>query len=156
MKESQIMNRGCPLLVVLLLSGSFPVAAHDQGGALGKAASAKDIYTVVCSEGDPLKTKLVAAVSDLAPKKPPRIKVEISRDGQLVSSIDSIDADLKYSPFTEIQKGDGSYSVAISKLPKTDAAKSTTLNFPEIYSLQFHCMTGSEHTTTDIYVNQNQ
>ena len=68
MKESQIMNRGCPLLVVLLLSGSFPVAAHDQQGALLKPGSAKDTYTVVCSEGDPLKTKLVAAVSDLAPK----------------------------------------------------------------------------------------
>lgn len=156
MKESQIMNRGCPLLVALLLSGSMPVVAHDQGGALGKTGSAKDTYTVVCSEGDPLKTKLVAAVSDLAPKKPPRLKVEISRDGQTVSSIDSIDADYKYSPFTEILKGDGSYGVAVSKLPQTDSAKATTLNFPEIYNLQFHCMTGDVHTTTDIYVNQNQ
>jgi hypothetical protein len=142
-----------PVLALLATGYVGAAAAHTQSGALGKAPAASDIYQITCPEqvvGVP--PRLDVQVRDLKPKKPPFITVTMQKDLVGVSSMDPKDGDARFSPLVSIDGGAGSYLVIISKTAVNDKKRA----FKEIYTLQYHCMSGALHTGTDIFTLQNQ
>ena len=146
----------CSLITWGLLSASLSFA-HDVTGALGATPDAKDIYYVNCgSEAGDITTKLSAAIIDWSPVKPPRLLVRIWRTNVAVATIDPVDGDNNYGVFANRRGGAKVYGVSVSKLPQKLGASDATRNYAETYNLQYHCVTGTEHTDTDIAVVQNQ
>lgn len=139
---------------VLAAEGYVGVAsAHTQNGVLGKAESATDSYVVICSnDGNGNPDRLVADVLDKKPKRRLNmVGITVSNsNGVSVTTTDPIDGDRLASDAVTLSKGDGdqgnSYTLAVHK----------TLRGPELYKLEFHCMSGQAHTGTDVVRTQNQ
>lgn len=144
------LGRGYGLwLVVLFGMAGTPILAHEQVGALGPKATATDVYAVGCNEGD-ASTELEVQIQDNKPVRPPVLRVTASKDDRSASAIDPVDADGKFGPFAAVRAGTGIYRVAVDKLASGKRQPNKIRNFAELYGLQFHCMTGTEHTDTSI------
>lgn len=138
-----------PLIALLLLplfSGNL--WAHTQLGALGKPASATDIYQVTClDDGNGPPHHLSTQVMDRAPVAPPMVSVTMTKDGKSAKSTDPIDGDNQYSPETPLPGGGGAYLVSVTKSAKGS----------EIYTLQYHCITANNvHTGSSLVKKQDQ
>lgn len=125
-------------------------SAHDQGGSLGAAAGATDMYQITCydaQDGTGPSEHLRVSVIDAAPVAVPRVSAQVTKWGWALNTTDAVDGNTAYSPEIRFYGGDGSYLVAIDK----SAAGS------ENYNITYHCQgkTGL-HTGTYIYPLQNQ
>lgn len=126
--------------------------AHTQNGALGTAASATDLYTILCSDdGTGVPASLSVQVQDVAPAAAPLVSVQVRNGTALLNSTDPTDADGVASPLVSVNAVAGtSYDVLVDKT--TDGAES--------YVLTYHCWTGPDgtglHTGTDLIVRQSQ
>ena len=138
------------LAAALIVAGAYAgsTAAHTQYGALGKPATATDIYQATClDDGNGTPHHLVIQVIDLPPVKPPQVSVQASKGGVSVTTTDKKDGDSVYSPAATLNGGAGAYTLKVYK----SAAGS------EVYTFVFHCVTSANvHTGTDISVIQNQ
>ena len=152
--DATVKLRWATLLLVL---SPMDVFSHIENGIIQSPPDAMAAYTVICSDGDKT-TRLEAQVSDVLPKKSPRLMVTVSKNDQSDFAIDPVDGDSKYSNFAEVQQGEGNYMVWVSKLPSTPCGSDATREAQESFVMQFHCMTGNNpaalvHTTTDIMYN---
>jgi hypothetical protein len=141
--------RAAALLACLALGPAGQALAHELNGSLRIRATAKDTLLIECTEGD-ASTQLFARVSDQRPKFPPRLQLTITKNGQTQTAIDPIDADGKFSPQITVQGGQGTYTVSIEKLPRTNVAPLSSRAYAELYLLEFHCYTSGDHTQTNI------
>lgn len=130
-------------------------SAHTLTAPLGKKAKASDIYRITCPSDGSGVPHLELQVRDLRPIKPPLLRVQARAGAVNVSSTDPIDGDAKASPLVSAAGGPGPYTVTVSKMAKK-GKPARTLLYPEVYTLTYHCITGSEHTETDIQTLQNQ
>ena len=124
------------------------VSAHEQNGALGKAASATDYYQVTCSDdGNGPADRLIVQIKDVAPAVKPLVSVLIINGLQAQNTTDAVDGDATGSPALNIKGKTTTYYMLVSK----------TAAGVETYSLDYHCLTLSgAHTGTDIFPFQNQ
>jgi len=135
------------LLAVVAYAGG--ASAHEQSGALGKAASATDYYQVTCSDdGNGPADHLFVQIKDLAPVAKPMVSILVVNGLQAKTSTDPIDGDATGSPGLNIKGGTtATYYVLVSK----------TAAGAENYFFDYHCLTANgDHTGTDIYPFQNQ
>ncbi len=153
MQFNYLIRRLASTAVLLAVLHVGIASAHTQVGALGKAAAASDIYQITCPEevaGVP--PRLDVQIRDLKPKKPPRLTVSVEKDLASVSSTDPRDGDKGFSPLVSLDGGAGNYHVMVSKTAANDKKRA----FKEIYTLQYHCMSGALHTGTELVTLQNQ
>lgn len=124
------------------------VFAHDQTGALGKAAGATDYYAVSCfDDGNGAAAYLAFQVIDALPVAAPVVSAQVTKGRLAVNTTDAIDGDATYSPKVLVKGGNGTYYVSVDK----------TKAGVENYSFQYHCETSdNQHTGTSILPLQNQ
>jgi hypothetical protein len=148
MKNAMIKKMLLMSVSLLVIGFAQTVFAHEQGGILGNAANAVDYYQINCTDdGTGPADHLVVAIMDAAPKKAPLLSVQVTKGKLAQNTTDSIDGDAAFSPEVSLQGGNGAYYVTIDK----------TKAGPEVYTLDYHCITASnEHTGTDIFNLQNQ
>lgn len=123
--------------------------AHDQTGALGKAAGATDYYAISCfDDGNGAAAYLVFQIMDALPVAAPVVSAQVTTKGRLaVNTTDAIDGDATYSPKVLVKGGNGTYYVSVDK----------TKAGVENYSFQYHCETSdNQHTGTSIIPLQSQ
>lgn len=136
-----------------LLAAAYagPASAHTKRGALGKPIDAADTYQITCSDdGNGPPARLLVAVRDLAPVKPPLVNVRLQVGSETRESADKKDGDKFYSSVIGLDGGAGPYTVIVNKLNKPGKADKTR-KYPEIYQIEYHCMTRSGvHTGTEI------
>jgi hypothetical protein len=131
------------VLPLALSLAAVPFAhAHVFRGSLGKAASAMDIIDIPCGTGGD-SLRLDVEVLDLKPVKPPRLLIQVLKDGVTANAIDPKDADRKYSPIASVAGGTGTYRVSISKLESRPGRPDRTRKHAELYQAQIHCMVGN-------------
>ncbi len=124
-------------------------SAHEQYGALGKAASATDYYQVTCSDdGNGPGDHLFVQIKDLAPVAKPMVSILVRNGLQAKNTTDAVDGNATGSPGLNIKGGTtATYDVFVSK----------TAAGAENYFFDYHCLTANgAHTGTDIYPFQNQ
>jgi hypothetical protein len=139
---------------LLLAAAGLPRAAgaHEQGGALGGAASATDFYQVTCSqdEGGPPPALLLLQILDTSspPEAPALIAVQGQKGVLARNSTDPVGGDGSASAAIALDGGAGVYDVLVYK---TEAGS-------DGYTLTFHCFSAgqTEHTPTSITTRQNQ
>ena len=76
--DATVKLRWATLLLVL---SPMDVFSHIENGIIQSPPDAMAAYTVICSDGDKT-TRLEAQVSDVLPKKSPRLMVTVSKNDQ--------------------------------------------------------------------------
>jgi hypothetical protein len=129
------------------------VLGHSTGGSLGNKKSATDVYSVTCSNeegGDTPTFRLTARVRDEKPRRKPKVSVTIEKGGTAVRVTDKKDGDRRYSPWANVNGGNGNYQMMVTKSRRGR----------EIYSVEFHCQgpssSGHIHTGSSVVITQNQ
>ncbi len=150
-----VSSKAIATALVALLSAGLPegVPAHSAGGSLGKKKIATDVYSVTCSNeegGDTATFRLAARVRDELPRRKPKIRVSVGKDGIAAAATDERDGNRAYSPWAFVDGGNGVYRLTVTKSRRGI----------ERYSVEFHCQgssaTGFLHTATDVAITQNQ
>lgn len=148
MRNTRLKNSVLAVALVLPLAQAGSVWAHEYSGALGKSASATDLYQVTCSTdsgGD--SDRLSIQVLDTAPAAAPLVSVQVQKGASAANSTDAKDGDTTYSPLVSATSGNGAYNVLVNK----------TASGAENYKLEYHCQAkDGEHTGTSIFVLQSQ
>lgn len=142
--RSTFFKSACASASLVLAVGHTPIAlAHVQGGSLGPAAQATDLYTVTCSTPTfRLRTRVKdnTAGSSL-------VQVQTRKGPIATNTTDPSGGNTAYSPVVYNNSGNGAYNVLVDKT--TTGANS--------YTLEYHCETAAgSHTGTSITTNQNQ
>ena len=132
------------LLSVILLP-SLTVVAHEQSGTLGDAASATDIYTIVCEAGS---SQVYFDFYSSLPKGSPTdlvLSAQVLGGKNTITMTDPNSSDKLPSRGDEIQS-DG--LIVLVNKNKTGKAN---------FALDYHCQSASgDHTGTEITQIQNQ
>ena len=130
--------------LLLSLAIAAPASAHNTAGRLSQSPSADGRFSVTCSGGNS-STRMVAAIQGFLPKNAATLSVTVSKDGvQTSPSTDAKNGDGKYSPEVTLSGGEGVYMFLIRKAKGNSSAFKKAVT----YDVQYHCLTGSEHTYT--------
>jgi hypothetical protein len=146
------IRRALAAATALLSAGYTGLApAHTQVGSLGQNINATDTYQITCSDdGNGAPARLVAAIKDRPPVKPPLVSVTIQWDSQNAVSTDPVDGDNAAGPEVALAGGAGPYTATIKKLNKPGRPDASR-QYPEIYELTYHCLTAANvHTGTNL------
>ena len=155
MKYSSLKAVVCVSTATFLLGYGAAAGAHTTGNqSLGTGKTKADIYSVSCDNeegGDTPTFRLSARVRDNAPVKAPLVRITITKDGVTRIREDTNgDGNTRYSGWGRVAKGNGLYTVTISK-DKWAA---------ENYIAEMHCegpqSSGYIHTSTSVTLIQNQ
>lgn len=121
-------------------------SADSQRGSLLRPIGATDTYEVTCSSDS---VQLRATVRDRKPVKPPLVNVQIQKGSEIREIADPRDGDVSFSRTILLDGGTGPYTVKVSKRNKPGKGDNTRRH-PEIYDLELHCWSKTEHTRTNI------
>jgi len=147
MKATVKIGKQALAIVGIALAGAYAgsAAAHSQGGSLGAAAAARDVYKVTCAAGS---DHLYFRIQDTAPVAAPPIRIIVRKGGVTLRGVDSVDNDGKYSAAKRLKQGAGVYTMIINKVNTAGT---------ENYFAEFHCESAANaHTGTGWYVTVNQ
>jgi hypothetical protein len=142
----------------LVATGYAGIAsAHTQIGVLGKRADKSDIYEITCSDdGNGPPARLEVEIEDLLPIRPPLVSVQVLKGSESVTTTDPKEGDSRPGLAVSNNGGAGAYTVTVSKLAKP-GKPDRSRRYKELYSLDYHCITGSnQHTGTNTVTIQNQ
>lgn len=155
--KSRLTLRMGAMAAMLLAMGQAGIAeAHTQRGALNQKAASSATYRITClNPGNGLPTRLDVAIQDLKPVKPPLLIVTAQWGDGSVSSTDTKDGDVLASPLVSADGGAITYTVTVGKTVKPGKS-AKTLKYPEIFTLTYHCITGTEHTETELTIIKRQ
>ncbi len=146
--RSTFFKNACASASLVLAVGHTPIAlAHVQGGSLGPAAQATDLYTVICStDSGGVSFRLRTRVKDNTAGSS-LVQVQTRKGSIATNTTDPSGGNTAYSPVVYNNSGNGAYNVLVDKT--TTGANS--------YTLEYHCETAAgSHTGTSITTNQNQ
>ena len=143
----KIRKQALAVIGIASLAGAYAgsASAHSQGGSLGVAASARDVYKVTCAAGT---DHLYFRVQDIAPVAAPPIRIIVRKGGTTLRSVDRVDNDGQYSAEKRLKQGAGVYTMIINKVNTAGA---------ENYFAEFHCEDAANgHTGTGWNATINQ
>lgn len=127
----------------------FIVSAHDKSGSLGVAASATDVYQIICySEGGINPYQLFFDIKSMTASATP-LSAQVINENLAMSTTDSIGGDAAKSPELRVvrQGNNDTYTVAVDKSGAGEVN----------YTIDFHCEdSNGNHAGTQILSAQDQ
>lgn len=119
---------------LVLAVGHVPIAlAHVQGGSLGPAAGATDLYLVACSDRNGLATARLSTRVRNDNSGSAKVSVQTREGSVATNTTDSSGGDIAYSPTVYNNSGNGGYYVLVNK----------TTSGAYFYVFQYFCESAS-------------